>query len=61
MAEEKQARHETKDKFVLRFDDQDQRAKLKSRAALNRRSLNEEILFLIDRGIDAIDGKAQEK
>lgn len=39
------------DKFVLRFDTVGQRAALKKRAALNRRSLNAEILSLIDQAL----------
>lgn len=39
-------------KYVLRFDSAEQRAQLKARAALNRRTLNAEILFLIGRGIE---------
>lgn len=45
-----------KDRFVLRFHDEEQRAHLKARAALNHRSLNAEILFLIERGQAVIDG-----
>lgn len=39
------------DKFVLRFDATGQRDALKKRAALNRRSLNAEILSLIDQAL----------
>ena len=39
------------DKFVLRFDAVGQRDALKKRAALNRRSLNAEILSLIDQAL----------
>ena len=39
------------DKFVLRFDATGQRDALKRRAALNRRSLNAEILSLIDQAL----------
>lgn len=41
------------DKFVLRFDAEGQRDALKKRAALNRRSLNAEILSLIDQALIA--------
>lgn len=39
------------DKFVLRFDATGLRDALKKRAALNRRSLNAEILSLIDQAL----------
>ena len=42
------------DKFVLRFDAEGQRDALKKRAALNRRSLNAEILSLIDQALLAV-------
>lgn len=45
-----------KDKYVLKFHDEGQRAHYKSRAALNRRSLNAELLFLIESGEKAVDG-----
>lgn len=48
-----------KDKFILKFHNEQQRARLKSRAALNHRSLNAEILFLIERGQEAVDGKSE--
>jgi hypothetical protein len=48
--------HEMKDKYVLRFERKGQRAALKAQAALNRRSLNAEILLLIDRGQEALYG-----
>lgn len=59
--EKSQARiaNDAKDRFVLRFHDEGQRAKLKARAALNRRTLNAEILFLIERGEEAVDGKQE--
>lgn len=41
------------DKFMLRFPDAGVRQQLKARAALNRRSLNAEILCLIDAGLKA--------
>lgn len=41
------------DKFMLRFPDEGIRQSLKARAALNRRSLNAEILCLIDAGLDS--------
>lgn len=42
----------TYDKFMLRFPDEGTRQTLKARAALNRRSLNAEILCLIDAGLE---------
>lgn len=50
------ARQGSKDKYVLRFHSEDQRAELKARAALNRRTLNAELLYLIKRGMEAVDG-----
>lgn len=44
------------DKFVLRFDAAGQRDALKKRAALNRRSLNAEILSLIDQALLSCTG-----
>ena len=46
-----------KDKFILRFHKDGQRDDLKIRAIRNRRTLNGELLYLIDRGMDAVDGK----
>ncbi|UVS93465.1 hypothetical protein [Burkholderia glumae] len=39
--------------YVLHFDSEEQRAQLKASAALNRRTLNAEILSLIERGKEA--------
>lgn len=44
---------ETCDKFILRFNVDGLRKELKVRAAMNERSLNAEILYLIKRGIAA--------
>lgn len=46
-----QGQHNAKDRFILRFHDEGQRAELKVRAALNKRSMNAELLVLIEAGI----------
>ncbi len=46
------------DKFIIRFD-RDQREAIKLRAEKNRRSMNAELLLLIDAGISAIDSAAE--
>lgn len=51
MTDNKQPQYAEKDKFILRFSDPDQRAKLKASAALNRRTMNSEILYLLDLGM----------
>lgn len=43
-----------KDKFIVRFSSEQQRAEIKARAALNRRTMNAEVLFLIEKGLEAI-------
>lgn len=47
-----------KDRFILRFHSAGQRDSLKARAQANLRTMNAEILFLIDAGIKATDGSA---
>lgn len=42
---------DTADKFMLRLRDDGMRKELKVRAAMNDRSLNGEILYLIKRGL----------
>lgn len=49
-----------KDRFIVRFHSAGQRAALKARAQANMRTLNAELLFLIDAGIRAVDGEKQE-
>lgn len=46
-----EAKRSDADKFVLRFDAPGLRDALKARAAANRRSLNAELLSLIERGL----------
>ncbi|WP_167228645.1 Arc family DNA-binding protein [Massilia rubra] len=46
-----QAQHNAKDRFILRFHDEGQRAAMKARAAANKRSMNAEILVLIEQGL----------
>lgn len=48
-------KHNAKDRFILRFHDEGQRAELKARAASNKRSMNAEILVLIEVGIANTD------
>lgn len=43
----------TSDKYLLRLHDEGLRKQLKVRAAMNERTLNAEILYLIKRGIEA--------
>lgn len=45
------------DKFIIRFDGK-QREAIKSRAEKNRRSMNAELLALIDAGISVTDAAA---
>jgi hypothetical protein len=59
MIEQSKPKKDAKGTYVLCFNDEDQRARLKARAALNRRTLNAEILFLIERGQEAVDGKRE--
>lgn len=44
---------QTQDRYILRFPIGGMRQHLKARAALNRRSLNAEILILIEAGLKA--------
>lgn len=48
------------DKFLLRFQDSELRKRLKIRAINNGRSTNAELLYLIQRGIEAVDRGSQE-
>ena len=48
--------NDAKDKFIVRFHCEAQRFSIKVRAAQNRRTMNAEILFLIEKGIEAVDG-----
>lgn len=43
------------DRFILRFHEDGLRDALKQRAAQNKRSLNAEILYLIEKGVQATD------
>lgn len=49
-----------KDRYILRFHESGMRQALKARAALNRRTLNAEILYLIDAGLKAEKENAPE-
>lgn len=40
-------------KFILRFHGEGQRSEIKARAALNKRSMNAEILILIEQALAA--------
>jgi hypothetical protein len=56
MSDKEKHDRQPQDKFVLRFDGAgDQRTKLKVRAAENRRTMNAEILYLIEKGIEAVE------
>ena len=49
------------DKYIVRFHDPGLRAQLKSRAALNERTLNAEIIYLVKKGLateSAVQGTA---
>jgi hypothetical protein len=50
-------KNDAKDRFVLRFHDEGQRVTFKDRAARNKRTMNAEILFLLEAGVAAVDGK----
>lgn len=54
------AANDEKDRFILRFHTPDQRKALKIRAINNGRSTNAELLYLIERGIESVDGPAKE-
>ncbi|MBK0415192.1 hypothetical protein JD974_12330 [Chromobacterium haemolyticum] len=45
-----------KDRFIIRFDRDTTRVGLKVMAAKNRRSMNDEILHLIDKGWEVLYG-----
>lgn len=46
-----------KDRYIVRFRCQDQREALKQRAARNHRTMNAEILHLIEAGLRAVDSQ----
>lgn len=56
-----QAANDAKDRFIVRFHDAGQREVFKTRAAKNMRTMNAEILFLLEAGIKATDGVANSK
>ena len=45
--------NDAKDRFILRFHGEGQRSEIKARAAANKRSMNAEILLLIEQGLAA--------
>lgn len=47
--------HEEKDKFIIRFDEVKTRSDIKNRAAQNKRTMNAEVLYLIEQGIKSVD------
>lgn len=51
---------QTGDKYILRFDTA-LKTELKARAARNRRSLNAELLVLIEMGLSATDAQHAEQ
>lgn len=59
MAQERssaQTKNDAKDRFILRFHDEGQRMAYKERAAKNMRTMNAELLYLLDMGTKAVDG-----
>ncbi len=50
-----QAGQEKADKYILRFEKPGHRARLKAQAALEKRTLNKQILLLIEAGERAIE------
>lgn len=51
MSQDKKYPSDAADKYILRFPKGSMRQELKARAALNRRSMNAEILRLIESGL----------
>lgn len=51
---------ERKDQFVLRFPESGMRKEIKARAAMNERSMNAELIYLIKRGQAAEKRKGAE-
>lgn len=51
-----QTKNDAKDRFIVRFHDEGQRIEFKVRAARNKRTMNAELLFLLEKGIEAVDG-----
>jgi hypothetical protein len=45
------------DRFIIRFHNNGQRDALKRRASKNKRSLNAELLFLLEKGIEFVDSR----
>ncbi|MHA3905136.1 Arc family DNA-binding protein [Castellaniella sp. WN] len=60
MSDEKKYPSERGDKFIVRFPEGNLRQELKARAALNRRSMNAEILCLIEAGLKSAKENAPE-
>lgn len=56
MAKKTQQATSPRQQFVLRFQSEGQRDALKARSQANLRTMNAEILFLIEAGIRATDG-----
>lgn len=59
MAQERssaQTKNDAKDRFILRFHDEGRRLMFKERAAKNKRTMNAELLFLLDMGVQTVDG-----
>lgn len=53
--------HHARDRFILRFPSEGQRDQIKAQAARNHRSMNAEVLYLIERGWEAVYGKQGSK
>ena len=52
-----QTKNDAKDRFILRFHDAGHRTAMKDRAAKNKRTMNAELLFLLEAGAQSIDGR----
>lgn len=48
----------TESRYILRFRDSQMREKLKQSGRDNGRTLNAELLFLIQKGVEAVYGKS---
>ncbi len=51
-----QTKNDAKDKFVLRFHDEGQRIEFKVQAARSKRTMNAELLFLLEKGSEVVYG-----
>lgn len=56
--DKKPSNNDAKDRYILRFPKKHQRELIKQRAASNNRTLNAELLYLIEAGMRALDRQA---